>query len=211
MTPFGLTRFFRTAIRDFRRDRSGASAIEFAFIVPLLLVMYLGTIELGQGIETNKKVARSAAMIGDLVAQEKTLTKSQIDAILVVGDSVIQPYYRSNPTITITAIQFDGATNPVGKVLWSRKITNGVTDVGAAKNTVVTNTVPTDLRIQNSFYIGVSTQLDYYPLITGGNQAATDSLKSVGYKSAFTKLPMREVYFFAPRTGAGSVVSCSDC
>ena len=51
-------------------DRRGAAAIEFAFIAPLLLSMYLVTMEVSQAIEVNKKIARVGSMVADLVTQQ---------------------------------------------------------------------------------------------------------------------------------------------
>jgi Flp pilus assembly protein TadG len=202
MTFLGSVRSLLSAPRAFLRDKSGASAIEFAFVVPLMLVMYLGTMELGQGIETNKKVARSASMIGDLITQETSLTKSQIDGVLVVGESILQPYYRSRPMITITALRFNNASPPVATVVWRRKITNGaITGTGATTETVA---VPTQLRTAGSFLVKVETDLQYKPVLTWNSD-----MKSFGYKSTFTNIPMMETYFLRPRQSAE--VTCSDC
>ncbi len=185
--------------RSFGRDRKAASAIEFAVIVPLLLVMYLGTMELGQGIETNKKVARSASMIGDLVTQSTSLTKSELDGILVVGESILQPYYRSRPTIIITAIRLDNASPPVARVVWRRKIQNGSTS--GDKPVAETIVVPAQLRIAGTFLVKVETQLAYQPVITWSN--------STGYGRIFSQINMQEAYHLRPRLSAE--VACSDC
>lgn len=194
-------RIFSTS-HAFLRDRRGASAIEFAIVVPLMLAMYLGTLELGQGIETNKKVARSAAMIGDLVTQSTSLTKSQIDGILVVGESILQPYNRSRPSITITALRFNNATPPLAFVAWRRKIVDGVTS--GTWSSTETVAVPTQLQTAGTFLIRVETDLNYIPIMT-----AVGDLKALGYKSAFANLPMLETYYLRPRQSAE--IPCSDC
>lgn len=200
MTILGTVRSLLTTTRSFIRDRKGASAIEFAIVVPLMLIMYLGTMELGQGIETNKKVARAASMIGDLVTQEPSLSKAELDGILVVGESILQPYYRSRPTITITAIKLDNATPPVAKVVWRRKIVNGVTS--GDKPTSETIVVPSQIRVAGSFLIKVETQLEYLPVVTWANNVT-------GYGQVFTKINMKEAYHLRPRQSAE--VACSDC
>ena len=44
----------------FCSDRRGVAAIEFAFIVPVLLIMYFVTMEASQAIETARRPAASA-------------------------------------------------------------------------------------------------------------------------------------------------------
>ena len=111
-------------------DRRGVAAIEFAFIVPLLLSMYFVTMEVSQAIETNKKVSRVGSMVADLVTQQQTITKAELDAIMAIGESLLQPYNRSKPTITITAIEITDEATPKVKVVWSRKLVNGGLSVG---------------------------------------------------------------------------------
>ncbi len=200
MTFLGSLQSLAKSVQTFVRDRRGASAIEFAFVIPIMLIMYLGTMELGQGIETNKKVARSASMIADLVTQEQTLTKSEIDGILVVGESILQPYYRSRPKITITAIRLDSATPPEGKVVWRRQIENGLTSGDTPASETIS--VPAQLRTPNSFLIRVETELAYLPVITW---TAGDN----NWGQIFSQINMREGYNLRPRQSAE--VTCSDC
>ncbi|TIV71910.1 MAG: pilus assembly protein, partial [Mesorhizobium sp.] len=67
------------------RDRRGVAAIEFAFIVPVLLIMYFITMEASQAIETSKKVSRIGSMVADLVTQQQTVVKANLDAIMKIG------------------------------------------------------------------------------------------------------------------------------
>lgn len=185
------------------RDRRGASAVEFALIVPLMLVMYLGTLELGQGIETNKKVGRAASMVGDLVTQEAQVTSSDLDGILGIGKAILQPYNRSEPTLEVVGITVSTASPPVATVLWSRKLTAGNFDRGTAPGTVVV--LPGSLNTAGAFVVKVNGGLDYQPLMTWNS---TDANK-IGYKAWFPNLPMQETYYLRPRMS--TVIPCTDC
>src|SRR5262245_66542635 len=103
--PTGTVPALRAWIARLVRDRRGVAAVEFALIVPLLLSMYFVTMEVSQAIETNKKVSRVGSMVGDLIAQQQSITKSEVDAVMQIGESLLQPYNRSRPTIVITAIE----------------------------------------------------------------------------------------------------------
>lgn len=196
---------FQTRCRAFLRDRSGASAIEFAFVVPLLLVMYLGTLELSQGIEANKKVSRSASMIGDLVSQETSVDKDKLNGILLIGEQIMQPYYRTKPTITITGITINASS--VASIAWRRVITNGVTSGQGASATAVT--VPAQMKIANTFLIKVETVLSYKPVLTWNGSTQKFGTGGTNYTSAFTAIPMAEAYYFSPRTATS--IPCTNC
>ena len=190
-------------LAEFRRDNRGIAAIEFAFIAPILITLYFMTMEISQGIETNKKVGRIASMVGDLVTQQQIIAKSELDAILDLGGSVIQPYSRSNPGIEITAIEITDESTPKVKVVWSRKLVAGAKSVGASAGS--TTTVPEKLKIKGTFLIRVSTDLDYKPMIVW-----TAAQKSeLGLGGTFDALAMDETYHLRPRMSP--TITCSDC
>jgi Flp pilus assembly protein TadG len=165
--------------------------------------MYFVTMEVSQAIETNKKVARVGSMVADLVTQQQTITKSELDAIMAIGQSILQPYNRSNPTIIITAIEITDETTPKVQVFWSRKLVNGTTLAGAAKGTITT--VPAALNTRGSFLVRVESDLNYKPVITW---AATGK-QTLGLTAAFDSISMGETYYLRPRMS--QQVTCSDC
>jgi Flp pilus assembly protein TadG len=184
-------------------DRRGIAAIEFAFIVPILLVMYFVTMEASQAIETSKKVSRLGSMVADLVTQQNAVVAADLDAIMQIGTSTLQPYNRSKPKIIITAIQVTTGTTPIVKVVWSRKMVEGVTSVDALKDSITT--VPASLKIAGTFLIRVESALAYQPIITW----TADSEKQLGLTSAFDKISMSETYYLRPRRSA--TIPCSNC
>jgi Flp pilus assembly pilin Flp len=80
MRRFVYQYFARTS--RFRHDIGGAAAIEFAFIVPLMVVMFIGTVELSQAITVDRRVNQVASSTGDLVARTNALTTSEMSAIM---------------------------------------------------------------------------------------------------------------------------------
>ncbi len=191
------------ALRRFARDRRAVAAVEFAFVAPIMLAMYFVTTELAQGIETNKKVARIGSMVADLITQQQTVTKSEVEAIMKIGGAIVQPYARSKPSIVVTAIEITAAPNSQVKVLWSRKLVNDVASVAQGKGTIVT--VPTSLNIPGSFLVRVESSLSYKPIITWSASAK----EATGLMSAFDGLSMKETYYLRPRMS--SSITCSDC
>ena len=191
--------FFAAAISD----RRGIAALEFALIAPLLLSMYFVTMEVAQGIEVNKKVSRVGSMVADLITQQQTLKKADIDAIMAIGEGTLQPYNRSRPKIVVTAIAVTDEATPKAKVVWSRKIVDGTTSVGDAAGSEVS--IPSSLKTKNTFLIRVESTLAYKPVITW----AAAEKSTLGLAAAFDGISMKESYHLRPRMTAS--IPCSDC
>lgn len=184
-------------------DRRGVAAIEFAFIAPVLLALYFLTMEVGQAIETNKKVGRIGSMVADLVTQQQSMPRSELEAIMQIGGAIIQPYNRTRPDIDVTAIEITDEQNPKVKVVWSRKMENGAFAQGAKPGDPAT--VPEKLKIPGTFLIRVSGKLDYRPVITW----AADNKAAMGLTAAFDKIPMKETYYLRPRMSPR--IDCTGC
>ncbi|MBZ9678040.1 TadE/TadG family type IV pilus assembly protein [Mesorhizobium sp. ES1-1] len=198
----GIMKVLQKAAR-FCSDRSGVAAVEFAFIVPILLIMYFVTMEASQAVETSKKVSRIGSMVADLVTQQPNITRADLDAIMKIGTSALQPYNRSLPNITITAIQVTTDATPKVNVVWSRKVVNGV--YSTPITLPATTTVPTSLKVAGTFLVRVESQLGYRPVITW----AAGSQQSLGLTSAFNSISMDETYYLRPRRSL--TIPCGDC
>jgi Flp pilus assembly protein TadG len=192
--------------RQLFRDRSGVAALEFALIVPLLLCLYFVTMEVAQAIETNKKVGRVGSMVADLVAQMQDIPRSELEAIMRIGEATLQPYNRSKPTLTVTAIEVTDETTPKVQVVWSRNLIDGTFSAGPAKGTAVTD-LPAALKVKGSFLIRAESSLAYEPVITWAASASTK--EKLGLAAAFDSISMKETYYLRPRRS--NTIPCSDC
>ena len=184
-------------------DRRGVAALEFALVVPLLMAMYFVTMEVSQAIEANKKVSRIADMVADLVTQQQEIRKSELEAIMRIGEATIQPYNRSQPSITITAIQVTNDSTPKVEVVWSRKLVNGTFSQAEIPTSITS--IPAALKIKGSFLVRAVTTLSYEPVITW----AASAKPALGLTSAFDGISMKETYYLRPRMSLA--IPCPDC
>jgi Flp pilus assembly protein TadG len=197
-------------IGGYLADQRGVAAVEFALVVPLLLCMYFVTMEVSQGIETNKKVGRIASMVGDLVTQQQQTSTSELDAIMKIGESLLQPYNRSKPKITITAIEVTNDAAPRVEVVWFRKLDGEWTEKEGCTDETKEDitTIPASLNTPGTFIVRVETCLNYQPVISWASWSAADK-QALGLAAAFSNLPMEETYYLRPRMS--QQVTCSDC
>ena len=67
---------FRSYMRRFARDREGVSAIEFAILLPFMLTLYIGGVELGNGLAIQFKSTLAARTVADLASQYVSIDNS---------------------------------------------------------------------------------------------------------------------------------------
>ncbi|MBN9241335.1 MAG: pilus assembly protein [Mesorhizobium sp.] len=176
------------------RDRRGVAAIEFAFIAPILLILYFLTMEASQAIETSKKVNRMSSMIGDLIAQQSAVDSCSLPAILQAANTTLLPYNRSSPKVIVTGIQITTDTPPIATVAWSYQVSGGQYGAGPEK-AGDTTTMPSAIKTGGAFLIRVQSSLPYRPVIAW---AAGDE-KTLGLTSAFDNITMGATFYFSPR------------
>jgi Flp pilus assembly protein TadG len=189
-------RSFCATAKRLARSRQGVAAVEFAFIAPVLLALYFVTLEVSHAIETNKKVGRAASMIADLVTQQPCVTSDSLDAIMQIGKATLQPYDRSQLAVHVTGIQISDEDTPKATVAWSRMMAvTGATGPDPDEKEDDPTTVPTELKIRNTFLVRVQTTLDYRPIIAW----SADAKPTLGLMAAFDNIDMSEQYYLRPR------------
>lgn len=108
----------RGRLTQFREDVRAVAAVEFALIVPLLIGLYLGTIEAATLYSADHKVATVASTMADLVSRENGEIKSStITSYFTAASSIMQPYPTTGlgQVVSLLTIDADG----VAKVKWS--------------------------------------------------------------------------------------------
>lgn len=118
--------------RLFSRDGRGVSAIEFAFIFPVMITMYMGAVDVSQVLTADRKITTLASTTADLVAQAESLTSGDMADIYAAASEIVAPFPSTDLTIVVTSIELDNNDDPV--VGWSdayngtpRSSVNGIT------------------------------------------------------------------------------------
>jgi Flp pilus assembly protein TadG len=190
-------------LRAFRTDRRGIAATEFALLAPILICMYIMSMEVTQAVETNRKIGRAGNLVADLIAQQQNTSRTEVDAIMQIGASIMQPYNRSDLTIDVTAVALSDEPHPRATVAWSRKLENGAFGAGAGKGSAVT--IPANLMVRDSFVVRVEAKLGYRPVLF----YQTIDRNALGLAAAFDGIDMNERYYYMPRTFMP--ISCNNC
>jgi Flp pilus assembly protein TadG len=155
-----VSSFMGSIERRLRRligDERGVSAVEFALLLPLMLTLYLGAVEVSQGIGANRKVTLTARTIGDLVSQVSSIGNSDMTNALNASSAVMAPFPVGNLKVTVTSVTIDATGKAT--VDWSDTLN------GTARTKGSTVTLPTALNVANTSLIWSEVQYSYKPVI----------------------------------------------
>jgi Flp pilus assembly protein TadG len=161
------------------KDDRAVIAIEVGILMPTMLVLLLGTIDIGMGIYINQKLLNAGQMIADLLTRNDTVSASvDLPNAVLAGQLTMAPYSTATFGVDVAGIQFNGGPT-LPAVVW-RYTTN------MSANTDVPNDA-NNLGDNQDGVIVVTVVYNYVPFFVGG-------LTQTSY-------PMKEVAFARGRNG----------
>ena len=138
-------------------DQRGVSAVEFAMILPLMITLYLGAVEVSQGIGIDRKVTLTTRTIADLTSQVTSVTSSDMSSILNASAQVMMPYDSSKLKTTVSQVKIDA--NSTATIDWSCTLNGTKRSTGSAVS------LPSALAIASSYLIWSEVAYSYKPTI----------------------------------------------
>jgi Flp pilus assembly protein TadG len=185
----------RSAIAGFFGDRSGIAATEFAMIVPIMLVMFFGTIEFSSGLAVDRNVSLAARAIANLTSQGTQATSSDLTNYFKAGTLIMTPY--ASPNMTISELYIDPSSGNA-RVQWSQGYApRGVSSVVAIPSSLIARN-PTTNAINPSQYVILSEVNTLYTPTIGYVMAPSGvTLSDVAYA-----IPRQSTCVFYPSTPA---------
>ena len=159
-------RSFATRAVGLARQDSGLAAVEFALILPILVVLWFGGVELTQALSVDRRLNNLASSLGDLVARSKIVTTADVDLIFDVAPGAMYPFCKTEAAcnaaglgMRITAVNMNGAGTAT--VAWSRG--QGKTPYSTGQN--MNSVVPATLRVADTSIIVAEVYYTYSPAV----------------------------------------------
>lgn len=128
--------------QDFRRNRRGSAAVEFALLLPVMVITLFGALESTELISANRASEKAAAALADVSARYSIMTGQQICDVLWGTTVVANPDSPLDLQLRLTSINVDDSA--VARVEFSA--IQGTGFARLPQGTVITNDVPLNLR-----------------------------------------------------------------
>lgn len=145
------------SVQRLLRDRRGVSAVEFALLLPLMLTLYLGTVEVGDGVSVNRKVTVAARTVADLVAQVAVIDNAGVSNVLNASAAILSPYPAKKSKVTVSVINIDA--NKKATIYWSDALNGTARTKGASVK------VPDAFLVANTSLVLGEVEYSYTPSI----------------------------------------------
>jgi len=178
-----------------RGDQRGVAAVEFALVVPAVIVVYLVGFEIAEAGTAYRKLTDTTVQLANVTSQYTTMSCTDIDNVLDAAVQIMTPYPTSNISVVMSEVSVNSAN--VGTVCWSEEYQG----TRLANNSTVT--MPSGYKGANStsscssgtasYYIMVQTSYAYQPTI---GAAFIGSGKIVG------PITMKDQFFMLPRASS---------
>ena len=184
--------------RRFFPAREAVAAVEFALILPVMLTLYLGSMELSSLINVDQRVTTISGTVGDLASRANgTLKLSTLTDYFQASQAIIAPFSTTGLTQTISFVKVDSSGNTT--VQWSEGYANGAITTGRPANQafVAPHVIPPAMiAISKSNWVMVSeTNYSYLPLL------------GLFFKTA---VPLYRQAFYLPRFAAAIVLDTAN-
>ncbi|WP_430513432.1 TadE/TadG family type IV pilus assembly protein [Pannonibacter phragmitetus] len=83
------------------------AAVEFALILPFLLILMIGMAETTTALSYKRKISQVAFSMADLVSQSSSLSSAEMNDIMVAARAIMEPFPADDLTVVIASVSFD--------------------------------------------------------------------------------------------------------
>lgn len=111
--------------------QEGIAAVEFALVLPIMLLLYIGSVEVSALISMDRRVQSVAGALGDLVARHDTkISATRLSDYFKAAGGIMTPFETTDLRQAVTQVEV--RANGTTRVLWSQKYVNGILSTNTA-------------------------------------------------------------------------------
>lgn len=133
--------FFRlgSGVRRLLANREGVSGIEFALLLPVMVLLFAGTVDLGEGLMVKRRVQQIAATTSDIMAQESSWTNASLATLTAGAASILEPYTSTGLKIRVSVLNVSSSLKAT--VAWSYGYQTTALSAGSASPVTIPTTI----------------------------------------------------------------------
>jgi Flp pilus assembly protein TadG len=139
-------------------DTSGIAAVEFAMLLPLMLMIFFGTIQVSTAVAVDRKVSLVARTLSDLISQAAGVASTDFTNAYGITAAILYPYANTPLQAKITEIYID-KTTLAPKIVW---VSASNATAHSCSDTV---SVPSTLLIADTYLVLSEATYNYQPIV----------------------------------------------
>lgn len=107
----------RAWLSRFSRAREGVAAVEFALIAPMAVMLLLGSIEIINLLQADRRLENTASSVADVLSRDNSIDNDEMTGTLTATGPLMFPNDGDDVDLRITAIIIDDDDS--ASVVWS--------------------------------------------------------------------------------------------
>jgi Flp pilus assembly protein TadG len=149
-------------------DRRGVVSMEFALLLPLLVVAFLGMTEVGRYLLLELKVQTTAAKVADLMTRDRNPTQTSLEDAFNAVPTMLEPFPAGGKARTIVSSVVRANANDPPEVAWQLRGGGTLTASSNVGSPGSNADVPTDMVTAGGSAIIVAEMVyQYEPWLLG--------------------------------------------
>ncbi len=150
----------RFTLAAFWRARAGVAAVEFALILPMMILLLFGSVEIINLVQANRRVANVGVSLADVISRDTEITNAEMTGIWSAVEPLMFPDDVDGLSVRVTSISIQSSST--ARVVWSDRI--GTVYSTLAPNSSVSG-MPSGMMAAGTSVIRVETTYDYRPIL----------------------------------------------
>lgn len=143
-------------LRRFARAKTGLAALEFAILLPMMVLALFGSIDLIDTLNANKRAQNVTSSISDVVARDTEVSDAEVTGLWSAIDILMYPNTSTDMQIRVSSVTIP--TADTATIVWSEG--HGGYAPRAANSTV---TLPAAMMNAGTSVIMTETIYNYHP------------------------------------------------
>lgn len=149
----------KRSLRRFGRERQGLAALEFAILLPMMIFLLFGSVDLLDMLDTNRRVENAAASLADVVARDTEISNAEVAGLWAALNVLMFPDTGAAVDARVTSVTVVSATQ--ARVVWSEGhgmaalVANATVALPAGMMTVGTSVIMTESELEYGAPLGI--------------------------------------------------------
>jgi len=171
-------------MKQFARAQHGMAVVEFALVLPMLMTMFYGCIEITRYILVVQKVEKLAHTVADVTAQSRVVTTASLNQLLDATSDIMNPFGTgANSRVIITSLYRPPGATSTASVNWRHFGGGTLTATSQLGAVGATPTMPGGFTFnERENVIAAEVYFQFSPLVSNRFFGTTTVYRSAFYK-----------------------------